>query len=177
MSDMAPDAKMVAAETQAVAKISTGQDGGQLVGRSSGTRKALFYTLLVLFSLLYIFPFIIQLVTSFKTSADADQHPLSLVPKPFTLDAMNRLFETNFPPVVRQFCLGCGHRHDRPGLLLLARWICLGALEVPGPQRSVHGDPRRDVGPRDRLAAAEVLGPEVFRDLQHPYRAGRPVDV
>ena len=97
MSDMAPDAKMVAAETQAVAKISTGQDGGQLVGRSSGTRKALFYTLLVLFSLLYIFPFIIQLVTSFKTSADADQHPLSLVPKPFTLDAMNRLFETNFP--------------------------------------------------------------------------------
>jgi multiple sugar transport system permease protein len=72
-------------------------DGGQVANRSSGTKKALFYTMLVIFALTYIVPFIIQLVTSFKTNADADKHPLNLVPQPFTTGAIERLFQTNFP--------------------------------------------------------------------------------
>ena len=78
MSDMAPDAKLVAAETQAVLKTSNAVDGGQVANRSSGTKKALFYTMLVIFALTYIVPFIIQLVTSFKTNADAYKHPLNV---------------------------------------------------------------------------------------------------
>ncbi|MCA0179196.1 MAG: carbohydrate ABC transporter permease [Actinobacteria bacterium] len=70
---------------------------GQLVGRSSSGKKTLFYVLLVLFSLMYIFPFVIQLVTSFKTPADANNNPLGLVPNPFTTDAMQRLADTQFP--------------------------------------------------------------------------------
>nr|WP_235434123.1 carbohydrate ABC transporter permease [Tetrasphaera jenkinsii] len=53
--------------------------------------------MLVIFALTYIFPFIIQLVTSFKTNSDADKHPLNLVPQPFTTGAIERLFQTNFP--------------------------------------------------------------------------------
>ena len=78
MSDMAPDAKLVAAETQAVLKTSNAVDGGQVANRSSGTKKALFYTMLVIFALTYIVPFIIQLVTSFKTNAEVFKNVFSL---------------------------------------------------------------------------------------------------
>ncbi|MFZ1487026.1 MAG: carbohydrate ABC transporter permease [Nostocoides sp.] len=53
--------------------------------------------MLVLFSVLYIFPFIIQLVTSFKTQTDASLNPLSLAPAPFTTEAIERLADTKFP--------------------------------------------------------------------------------
>lgn len=96
MSDMAPDARLTAAEGQALTRIAAGDDG-TLVGRSSSTKKVVFYVLLVLFALLYIFPFIIQLVTAFKTQADANNNPLGLVPDPFTSEAVNRLADTKFP--------------------------------------------------------------------------------
>jgi len=59
--------------------------------------KVLGYTVLAVFAVIYIYPFIIQLVTSFKTNVDATAHPLSLVPDPFTTDAFERLRETDFP--------------------------------------------------------------------------------
>lgn len=46
---------------------------------------------------MYIFPFIIQLVTSFKTQPDASDHPLGLIPRPVTTEAISRLFDTKFP--------------------------------------------------------------------------------
>ncbi|WP_298748630.1 carbohydrate ABC transporter permease [uncultured Serinicoccus sp.] len=65
--------------------------------RDSSIKKALVYAALLAFAIIYIYPFVIQLVTAFKTDADAVEHPLSLVPDPFTLDAWYRLLETQFP--------------------------------------------------------------------------------
>ncbi len=45
------------------------------------------YGLLALGVILYLGPFLLQVVTSFKTDADAANHPLALVPDPGTLDA------------------------------------------------------------------------------------------
>lgn len=55
------------------------------------------YAVLVVFSFVYLYPFFIQLTTSFKTNADAVDNPLSLVADPFTSAAFNRLFDTDFP--------------------------------------------------------------------------------
>mgnify|MGYP000536196871 CR=1 FL=1 len=70
---------------------------GAVGSGSSGFRKLLVYSLLVAFAVVYIFPFIIQLVTSFKTDTDAVNNALSLIPDPFDTGAWQRLRETNFP--------------------------------------------------------------------------------
>ncbi|MGB5952647.1 MAG: carbohydrate ABC transporter permease, partial [Ornithinimicrobium sp.] len=70
----------------------------QAVGDNAGNaKKILFYAVLTFFALLYIFPFIIQLSTSFKTDAQAVNDGLSLWPNPFTLDAYRTLADTDFP--------------------------------------------------------------------------------
>jgi multiple sugar transport system permease protein len=62
-------------------------------GAGSFVGLVLGYAVLVFFALFYIFPFIIQIVTSFKSEAEAAAHPLSLVPHPFTIEAsFRRLF-------------------------------------------------------------------------------------
>ncbi|KIF79451.1 ABC transporter permease [Streptomyces sp. 150FB] len=50
------------------------------------------YVVLAAVGLLYVLPFVIQIVTSFKTDPDAAAHPLSLLPNPFSLDSYRRLF-------------------------------------------------------------------------------------
>ncbi|SCE12134.1 hypothetical protein [Streptomyces sp. DfronAA-171] len=50
------------------------------------------YVLLAALGLLYVLPFVVQLVTSLKTDPDAAAHPLSLLPDPFSLDSYRRLF-------------------------------------------------------------------------------------
>lgn len=68
-----------------------------VVHRSSGRKKAVVYALLVFFAILYLYPFIIQFVTSFKTNPDAVANPLSLVPDPVTGAAYSRVARTDFP--------------------------------------------------------------------------------
>jgi multiple sugar transport system permease protein len=63
-----------------------------MIRRSSATRRTTGYVLLVIFALVFIGPFFIQLVTSFKTDPDATAHPLSIVPNPFDLGAWRRIF-------------------------------------------------------------------------------------
>jgi multiple sugar transport system permease protein len=55
------------------------------------------YAVLVVFAFVYLYPFFIQLTTSFKTNPDAVDNPLSLVADPFTGTAFDRLFATDFP--------------------------------------------------------------------------------
>ncbi len=55
------------------------------------------YAALLLFSLLYIYPFLIQIATSFKTDPDAVAHGLSLVPDPVTTESWQRLFDGSVP--------------------------------------------------------------------------------
>ena len=56
------------------------------------------YAILIFFSLVFLYPFVIQIANSFKTEADAAANPLSPIPQPFTTASMQRIFEgTNFP--------------------------------------------------------------------------------
>lgn len=60
--------------------------------RTTGWKLALFYVVLVLFSLIYLYPFLIQIATSFKTDSAATDSPLSLLPQPFDTTAWKRIF-------------------------------------------------------------------------------------
>ena len=64
---------------------------------SSRARKAFVYFLLIVFAFIFIYPFIIQFVTSFKTNTDAVENSLRLIPNPFDTGAWSRLRDTNFP--------------------------------------------------------------------------------
>jgi multiple sugar transport system permease protein len=56
------------------------------------------YAILIFFSLVFLYPFVIQIANSFKTDADAAANPLSPVPDPFTTAAVERIFTgTDFP--------------------------------------------------------------------------------
>jgi multiple sugar transport system permease protein len=56
------------------------------------------YAILVFFSLVFLYPFVIQIGNSFKTESDAAAHPLSPVPDPLSLTAYHRVFDnTDFP--------------------------------------------------------------------------------
>ncbi|MEO6510092.1 MAG: carbohydrate ABC transporter permease, partial [Nocardioides sp.] len=48
------------------------------------------------FALLYLYPFVVQVVTAFKTNPDAVAHPLTLVPGPFSSKALDTLFANHF---------------------------------------------------------------------------------
>ncbi|EAP98875.1 sugar permease of ABC transporter system [Janibacter sp. HTCC2649] len=51
-----------------------------------------FYALLAMFAVGFIYPFFIQIATSFKSDAAATDSPLSLIPNPFDAAAWNRIF-------------------------------------------------------------------------------------
>jgi multiple sugar transport system permease protein len=56
------------------------------------------YALLIVISLIYIYPFLVQLSTSFKTDAEAAINPVSLIPQIWTTAAYDRLFlRSDFP--------------------------------------------------------------------------------
>ena len=50
------------------------------------------YVMLVFLALVYIYPFLISIAGSFKTDADATQHPLSLLPQTWSFATYERLF-------------------------------------------------------------------------------------
>jgi len=56
------------------------------------------YAVLVIFALIFIYPFIIQLGNTFKTEPNAAADPLSPIPHPFTDASFLRIFDgTDFP--------------------------------------------------------------------------------
>ena len=55
------------------------------------------YAVLLFFSFVYLYPFLVQLTTSVKTNTDAVAHPLSLLPDPFSTGAYSQLREKDFP--------------------------------------------------------------------------------
>jgi multiple sugar transport system permease protein len=72
------------------------KSSGQVLHQSTRGRRVLVYVLLVFFALLYVYPFVVQLVTAFKTAPDAVAHPLTLVPDPFSTAAIDKLFQSDF---------------------------------------------------------------------------------
>jgi multiple sugar transport system permease protein len=59
--------------------------------------RVLGYTLLVLFALIYIYPFLIQVATSFKTDSEPTSNALSLWPHPFTTAAFHKPADVDYP--------------------------------------------------------------------------------
>ena len=60
--------------------------------------QAALYVVLIVLAVVYIFPFIIQLATMFKTEGNAANNPLSLIPSPFSTAALSKLFlNSDFP--------------------------------------------------------------------------------
>jgi multiple sugar transport system permease protein len=56
------------------------------------------YLVLIAIAVIYIFPFLINVATAFKTEADAASDPLALIPKTFSLTAIQTLFtNSDFP--------------------------------------------------------------------------------
>ncbi|MBN9213474.1 MAG: ABC transporter permease [Microbacterium sp. SCN 70-200] len=56
------------------------------------------YVLLAALALIYIYPFLVQVATSFKTEQEAASDPISLIPQTFTFAAYERLFlHSDFP--------------------------------------------------------------------------------
>lgn len=102
-------------------------------------KKIASYSILAVFSLVYIGPFLITLATSFKTDSRALTSPLSLLPNPFTLDAWRELFgfvdsEVNIQlgrwtinSVIITVCITIG----RIGLASMAGYA-LARLDFPG---------------------------------------------
>ncbi len=66
---------------------------------SSRRRKLgwLIYLVLIFFSLIYLYPFLIQIGTSFKFDPDATANPLNPIPQEWTLDAYRQLGAADFP--------------------------------------------------------------------------------
>lgn len=68
-----------------------------------GTRRRLtmgtvvFYAILLFFAALYIFPFVIQLGTAFKSEVDSTANPLNPVPQEWTAAAFSQLADANYP--------------------------------------------------------------------------------
>jgi multiple sugar transport system permease protein len=57
---------------------------------------AMTYSFLIALAVVYIFPFIIAIATSFKTEPDATANPLSLAPSPATASAFHQLGDQSF---------------------------------------------------------------------------------
>jgi multiple sugar transport system permease protein len=60
-------------------------------------KRALMYVVLVSFAVIYIYPFLLDIGTSFKTNADAVAHPLSPIPQHWVGSAFSALGEQDFP--------------------------------------------------------------------------------
>jgi ABC-type sugar transport system, permease component len=58
----------------------------------SATGQVVLYGLLALIAVVYIYPFLVQVATSFKTEPEAASDPISLIPQTFTTAAYERLF-------------------------------------------------------------------------------------
>jgi multiple sugar transport system permease protein len=60
-------------------------------------KNTLAYLVLIIFALIYIYPFLIEIATSFKSGADATANPLSLIPSKWTTsESFDKLGDVDF---------------------------------------------------------------------------------
>ncbi|AUG29146.1 MULTISPECIES: carbohydrate ABC transporter permease [Microbacterium] len=84
-------------EVQAAASAPPPRRRRRLTPRSV-TGQVLLYGMLAALAIVYIYPFLVQLATSFKTEPDAAADPISLIPATFSTAAYERLFlHSDFP--------------------------------------------------------------------------------
>lgn len=93
---------MSAIETQPQAPHQQDDDKSSTVGRRNhkglGIGQWVLYALLVALALIYIYPFLVQVATSFKTDTEAASDPISLFPSTWSSAAYETLFtRSDFP--------------------------------------------------------------------------------
>jgi multiple sugar transport system permease protein len=85
----------------AVAVSGTGHPRGGPTRRMSGKMlvgRIVLYAVLIAIAAIYIYPFLIQVITSFKTDPDAASNAASLIPQTWTTAAYQKLFvNSDFP--------------------------------------------------------------------------------
>ena len=64
------------------------------LGTRATTGIAITYLVLILLAIIYIYPFLISISSSFKTDAEATQSPLNLIPQTWSFASYERLFTT-----------------------------------------------------------------------------------
>ena len=77
----------------AVEQVSVLSEARAIRRRRMGT--ALTYSVLVGIAIVYIFPFVLAIATSFKTDPNATADPLSLIPSPVTTSAYHELYKND----------------------------------------------------------------------------------
>lgn len=68
-----------------------------MITRSSPVARTAGYALLIAVAIAYIFPFLIQLGTAFKTDPDANANPLNPIPQTWTTEVFAQLADVDFP--------------------------------------------------------------------------------
>ena len=64
--------------------------------RRRQARRALLYLVLVVFAVIYIYPFLLEIGTAFKTETDAVAHPLNPIPQQWVTSAFSELAQQDF---------------------------------------------------------------------------------
>ncbi len=118
---------------------------GGRAGGGSASAAALLYLVLIVIAIIYIFPFLIELSTSFKTETDAATDPLALIPPTWTTAAYTYLFaNSDFPLWFAQLRDRDGRGDDRPHAVRLGRGLRARPAAVRRPERALRRPHRRD---------------------------------
>lgn len=73
-------------------------DRNRRAARRSLIGQIILYVVLIVIAIIYIYPFLVQVATSFKTDAEAASNPISLLPQTWSLAAYELLFNrSDFP--------------------------------------------------------------------------------
>ncbi|WP_375390124.1 carbohydrate ABC transporter permease [uncultured Amnibacterium sp.] len=92
MTATAPDVTAAAARPSTASRAPAGRR------RQTPLPRVALYVVLGVLALIYLYPFLINIATSFKTDADATADPLSLIPRTWTVQAYETVFfNSDFP--------------------------------------------------------------------------------
>lgn len=73
-------------------------DRNRRAGRRTLIGQIVLYAILIVIAIIYIYPFLVQVATSFKTDAEAASNPISLIPQTWSFAAFEQLFNrSDFP--------------------------------------------------------------------------------
>ena len=133
------------------------------------------YSFLLALAVVYIFPFVIAIVTSFKTEPDATANPLALVPHPATTAAFHDLYQDQdfLLWVKNSVIVTLSVTFLRVFLDSLAGYA-LARLRFRGRGCGLRDDRRRDGGAGRRAPDPEVPDHPAARDLRHLLRDDHP---
>ena len=99
-----------------------GRTSGRRMSAGRSAANSVFYAVLVVIAIVYIFPFLIQISTSFKTDAEATATRCRSSRTTWTTAAYQTLFRnSDFPTWFKNSVDRHRLRHARPGVLRLAR--------------------------------------------------------